>query len=260
MCGLSAPSRDSCHLATPTVTNLETGEVAARVAPHTVEDIAMGTPAARRRCPYPLLPPLVEEVVGKGPPWLVPDDLWGRVEPLLPARQQRLRKLGRPPLDDRGCLQGSCSCCTRGSSGSGCRRSSASALLEKRYRTALRLLPSCYRAELEEGRPPSRPAGAARAPLRTAPERHRGRGATGNSSRYRAGAPLNQALNQAAGPVANAAGAHTRRRGHSPTSCAGPPRRITGRHRPPQVIEAESGSVSSFVRKGGRRGCGRGPA
>ncbi|MGY4953194.1 transposase [Streptomyces nigrescens] len=34
------------------------------------------------------------------------DDLWGRVESLLPVRQQRLRKLGRPPLDDRGCLQG----------------------------------------------------------------------------------------------------------------------------------------------------------
>ncbi|MGW2026385.1 transposase [Streptomyces decoyicus] len=34
------------------------------------------------------------------------DDLWDRVEPLLPVRQQRLRRLGRPPRDDRGCLQG----------------------------------------------------------------------------------------------------------------------------------------------------------
>ncbi|GFE27361.1 transposase [Streptomyces nigrescens] len=34
------------------------------------------------------------------------DDLWSRVESLLPVRQQRLRKLGRPSLDDRGCLQG----------------------------------------------------------------------------------------------------------------------------------------------------------
>lgn len=34
------------------------------------------------------------------------DDLWGRIEPLLPVRQQRLRKVGRPPLDDQGCLQG----------------------------------------------------------------------------------------------------------------------------------------------------------
>ncbi|GAA1414430.1 hypothetical protein GCM10009639_68130 [Kitasatospora putterlickiae] len=36
----------------------------------------------------------------------MPDDLWGRIEPLLPVRQQRLRRIGRPPLDDRGCLQG----------------------------------------------------------------------------------------------------------------------------------------------------------
>ena len=42
----------------------------------------------------------------KEPPWLVSDDLWDRVEPLLPVRRQRLGKHGRPPLDDRGCLQG----------------------------------------------------------------------------------------------------------------------------------------------------------
>ncbi|WP_405838484.1 IS5 family transposase [Streptomyces platensis] len=43
---------------------------------------------------------------GKGPPWLVTDDLWGRVEPLLPVRARRERNTGRLPLDDRKCLQG----------------------------------------------------------------------------------------------------------------------------------------------------------
>ncbi|MFD9061577.1 IS5 family transposase [Kitasatospora purpeofusca] len=37
---------------------------------------------------------------------MVSEDLWGRIEPLLPNRQQRLRRIGRPPLSDRGCLQG----------------------------------------------------------------------------------------------------------------------------------------------------------
>jgi transposase len=44
--------------------------------------------------------------VGKVPPWLVSDELWARVEPLLPVRQRRARNAGRFPLDDRGCLQG----------------------------------------------------------------------------------------------------------------------------------------------------------
>ncbi|MGC0319332.1 transposase, partial [Kitasatospora acidiphila] len=44
--------------------------------------------------------------MGKAPPWMVSDDLWGRIELLLPRRQQRSRVLGRPPLDDRKCLQG----------------------------------------------------------------------------------------------------------------------------------------------------------
>lgn len=43
---------------------------------------------------------------GNGPPWMVPDDRWGRIEPLLPVRQRRPRHPGRLPLDDRGCLQG----------------------------------------------------------------------------------------------------------------------------------------------------------
>jgi transposase len=41
-----------------------------------------------------------------GPPWLVPDDLWARIEPLLPVRERGLGGPGRPPLDDRKCLQG----------------------------------------------------------------------------------------------------------------------------------------------------------
>ncbi len=39
-------------------------------------------------------------------PWEVPDGLWERVEPLLPARQRRFRYPGRKPLDDRQVLQG----------------------------------------------------------------------------------------------------------------------------------------------------------
>ena len=37
---------------------------------------------------------------------MVPEDLWGRIEPLLPVRQRRPCHPGRLPLDDRGCLQG----------------------------------------------------------------------------------------------------------------------------------------------------------
>ena len=39
-------------------------------------------------------------------PWEVPDGLWERIEPLLPARQRRFRYPGRKPLDDRCVLQG----------------------------------------------------------------------------------------------------------------------------------------------------------
>ena len=39
-------------------------------------------------------------------PWDVPDGLWERIEPLLPARQRRFRYPGRKPLDDRQVLQG----------------------------------------------------------------------------------------------------------------------------------------------------------
>ncbi|MFI9030048.1 transposase [Streptomyces sp. NPDC053560] len=60
--------------------------VAASVAPGAGEDVATGA--------------------GKGPSWLVPDDRWDQVEQWPPVRQQRLRKLSRPPLDDYGCLEG----------------------------------------------------------------------------------------------------------------------------------------------------------
>lgn len=43
---------------------------------------------------------------GQGPPWLVSDDLWERVESLLPVRERRRCNPGRLPLDDRLCLQG----------------------------------------------------------------------------------------------------------------------------------------------------------
>ena len=38
--------------------------------------------------------------------WEVPDGLWERLEPLLPAKQRRFRYPGRKPLDDRQVLQG----------------------------------------------------------------------------------------------------------------------------------------------------------
>ena len=37
---------------------------------------------------------------------MVSDDLWARIEPLLPVRQRRPGNPGRLPLDDRGCSQG----------------------------------------------------------------------------------------------------------------------------------------------------------
>ncbi len=39
-------------------------------------------------------------------PWIVPDGLWLRIEPLLPTRPRRFRYPGRRPLDDRLVLQG----------------------------------------------------------------------------------------------------------------------------------------------------------
>lgn len=40
------------------------------------------------------------------PPWVVSDQLWARIEPLLPRHQRRFRYPGRKPLDDRLVLQG----------------------------------------------------------------------------------------------------------------------------------------------------------
>jgi transposase len=39
-------------------------------------------------------------------PWIVSDELWGLVEPLLPRTQRRFRYPGRKRLDDRAALQG----------------------------------------------------------------------------------------------------------------------------------------------------------
>ena len=39
-------------------------------------------------------------------PWLVDDQLWELIEPLLPRRERRFRYPGRRPLDDRLVLQG----------------------------------------------------------------------------------------------------------------------------------------------------------
>jgi transposase len=39
-------------------------------------------------------------------PWIVSDELWQRIEPLLPKRERRFRYPGRKRLDDRAALQG----------------------------------------------------------------------------------------------------------------------------------------------------------
>jgi transposase len=43
---------------------------------------------------------------GEQPPWIVSDELWARIEPLLPVRPRRFRSLGRHRLPDRLVLQG----------------------------------------------------------------------------------------------------------------------------------------------------------
>ena len=49
----------------------------------------------------------VEEVRGQQPPWIVPDGLWQRIEPLLPRIKPRNpRRPGRTRLDDRKVLCG----------------------------------------------------------------------------------------------------------------------------------------------------------
>ncbi len=51
---------------------------------------------------------LVDRRVSKGqqPPWVVPDELWARIEPLLPQVKRRYRYPGRKRLDDRKVLSG----------------------------------------------------------------------------------------------------------------------------------------------------------
>ena len=39
-------------------------------------------------------------------PWVVSDELWSRIEPLLPRRERRFRYPGRKRLADRQALQG----------------------------------------------------------------------------------------------------------------------------------------------------------
>jgi transposase len=39
-------------------------------------------------------------------PWEVPDELWVRLEPLIPRKARRFRYPGRRPLDDREVLSG----------------------------------------------------------------------------------------------------------------------------------------------------------
>jgi transposase len=43
---------------------------------------------------------------GEQPPWIVPDGLWERIEPLLPQVERRYRYPGRRPLPDRKVLCG----------------------------------------------------------------------------------------------------------------------------------------------------------
>lgn len=43
---------------------------------------------------------------GEQPPWIVPDSLWERIEPLLPKVERRKRHTGRKRLDDRKVLCG----------------------------------------------------------------------------------------------------------------------------------------------------------
>jgi transposase len=43
---------------------------------------------------------------GEQPPWIVPDELWQRIEPLIPRPRRRYRYPGRKRLDDRKVLCG----------------------------------------------------------------------------------------------------------------------------------------------------------
>jgi transposase len=43
---------------------------------------------------------------GQQPPWFVPDDLWARIEPLLPVVPRQADHSGRKRLDNRKVLSG----------------------------------------------------------------------------------------------------------------------------------------------------------
>jgi transposase len=43
---------------------------------------------------------------GRQPPWIVPDELWTRIEPLLPVVPRRADHSGRKRLDNRKVLSG----------------------------------------------------------------------------------------------------------------------------------------------------------
>jgi transposase len=60
-------------------------------------------------------------------PWVVPDGLWERIEPLLPKVERRFRYPGRKRLPDRQALQGILFVLHTGSAGGTCRSNSASA-------------------------------------------------------------------------------------------------------------------------------------
>src|SRR3954467_1184601 len=48
----------------------------------------------------------IEGVPVAAKPWVVSDELWGRIEPLLPRVERRFRYPGRKRLPDREALQG----------------------------------------------------------------------------------------------------------------------------------------------------------
>jgi transposase len=60
-------------------------------------------------------------------PWIVSDELWELVEPLLPRKKRRFRHPGRKRLPDRQALQGILFVLHTGSPGSTCQASSDSA-------------------------------------------------------------------------------------------------------------------------------------
>ena len=65
----------------------------------------MKGPAPWRRMPSASVVK-IEGVPVAAKPWVVSDELWGRIEPLLPRVERRFRYPGRKRLPDRQALQG----------------------------------------------------------------------------------------------------------------------------------------------------------